>query len=169
MAVVLDATMLNEASGIAGSARRLLAEGAVHPDPEAAVFAAMMEDWAAQQHTPFLNSVGTRKRRGRLVRRLAMFTGTYPWQWQVAKVDAFFTMLPCLEPKLISVSTGRGHEDALRLFLEYVTDPCYAWPRATFVVSRHMSSAPSRCGAEFTPPIAVDRYRGGYLHSHLIT
>lgn len=116
---------------------------------------------------PFLNPEAMSKRRERLVRRFAPVCTR--GKWQVAEVNAFFTMLRCQGPKPISVSTGLGYENALRLFLKYVTDLRYVWPRANFVASRHMSSAPSRCGAEFTPPIAVDRCGGGYLHSHLIT
>lgn len=121
---------MRKVSDIAGAAHLLLAEGVVHLDPEAAVFAAMLQGWAAQQHARFLNPDGTIKRREQLVRRFAVFTGLYPWQWQVAEVDAFFTMLRCRGDRPIAVSTGRNYEDALRLFLEYVTDLRYGWPAA---------------------------------------
>jgi hypothetical protein len=64
-----------------------------------------------------------------MVRRLAGFTGQYPWQWQSADGEAFICHLRSPgRGHPIVVSTARGYEGALALFMEYVTDPRYGWP-----------------------------------------
>ncbi|WP_244177615.1 hypothetical protein [Streptomyces atriruber] len=56
--------------------------GNVRPlDPEAAVFQAMLDGWARQQQARFLRESSTIVPRLALVRRLAEFSGLYPWQW----------------------------------------------------------------------------------------
>ena len=69
------------AADLAGAAHLTLADGVVHLDPATAVFEAMLEGWKRQQQTRFLKWESTVKPRLSLVRRFAVFTGQYPWDW----------------------------------------------------------------------------------------
>jgi hypothetical protein len=62
----------------------------------------------------------------RLVRRLAAFSNQYPWQWQPAEVEAFFADLRS-GSRPLAISTARGYQTILRLFMEYVCDARYGW------------------------------------------
>lgn len=116
-------------SDLEGAAKLVLVDGVVHLDPSTAVFLAMLEGWETQQRARFLNWPGTIKPRLDLVRRFAAFTNEYPWQWQAAEVDAFVDHLRAkARTRPIVVSTARGYQNALRLFMEYVTDARYGWP-----------------------------------------
>jgi integrase/recombinase XerD len=90
------------------------------------VFEAMLEGWARQQRTRFLNEKGTIKPRVTLVRRFAEFTGQYPWQWEPVEVEAFFDYLRTRKPDF-SVATARGYQNALQMFCAYLTDARYGW------------------------------------------
>src|SRR5262245_44510934 len=85
-----DATMLclmqrmDTAPGLPGAAHLVLAPGVIHLDPESAIFEAMLEGWARQQRVRFLTTE-TITSRVNLVRRLAVFSNQYPWQWQIAE------------------------------------------------------------------------------------
>jgi site-specific recombinase XerD len=72
-----------------GSAHLVLAGPVGYLDPAPAVFDAMVTGWAVRQRSRFLTE---RTVAGRVwvVRRLAGFTGLYPWQWGPAEVEAFF-------------------------------------------------------------------------------
>ncbi|MDW4901341.1 tyrosine-type recombinase/integrase [Streptomyces californicus] len=112
-----------------GAAHLVLADGVVHLDPEPAVFDAMLDGWARQQRTRFLDWESTIRPRVSLVKRLARFTNQYPWQWELAELEAFFDYLRTRRPgKPLAVSTARNYQNDLRLFLEYVTDTRYGWP-----------------------------------------
>ncbi|WP_406490326.1 phage integrase N-terminal SAM-like domain-containing protein [Streptomyces phaeochromogenes] len=112
-----------------GAAHLVLADGVVHLDPEPAVLEAMLEGWALQQRTRFLNWESTIRPRIALVRRLARFTNEYPWQWDPAEVDAFFDDLRTRRPgRPLAVSTARNYQNDLRLFFDYITDTRYGWP-----------------------------------------
>ncbi|WP_435286086.1 tyrosine-type recombinase/integrase [Streptomyces bacillaris] len=110
-----------------GAAHLVLADGVVHLDPEPAVFEAMLDGWARQQRTRFLDEDGTIKPRLSVVRRFAEFTNQYPWQWEPAEVEAFIDHLRSRRKKF-AVSTGRNYQNALRMFCEYTTDARYGWP-----------------------------------------
>ncbi|CAL9550877.1 tyrosine-type recombinase/integrase [Streptomyces sp. enrichment culture] len=110
-----------------GAAHLVLADGVVHLDPEPAVFEAMLDGWARQQRTRFLDEDGTIKPRLSVVRRFAEFTNQYPWQWEPAEVEAFIDHLRSRRKKF-AVSTGRNYQNALRMFCEYATDARYGWP-----------------------------------------
>ncbi|MFJ4479315.1 tyrosine-type recombinase/integrase [Streptomyces xanthochromogenes] len=110
-----------------GAAHLVLADGVVHLEPEPAVFEAMLDGWARQQRTRFLDEDGTIKPRLSVVRRFAEFTNQYPWQWEPAEVEAFIDHLRSRRKKF-AVSTGRNYQNALRMFCEYVTDARYGWP-----------------------------------------
>jgi integrase/recombinase XerD len=103
-----------------GVARLALADGVVHLDPASAVFEAMLEGWATQQRARFLkdNTIGPRLE---LVRRFAVFTNQYPWQWEPAEAEAFITRSP------VAVSTARNYQNTLRLFCGYASDARYGW------------------------------------------
>jgi len=110
-----------------GSARSVLADGVVPLDPEPAVFAAMLEGWTRQQRVRFLKEE-TIARRVALVRRVHGFCDLYPWQWTVEEVEAFVASRRD-GARPIAVSTARGYQVDLRLFLEFLTDARYGWQR----------------------------------------
>ncbi|OEV02629.1 tyrosine-type recombinase/integrase [Streptomyces oceani] len=118
---------MSRAVDLPGAAHLVLADGVVHLDPEPAVFQAMLDGWARQQRTRFLDEDGTIKPRMSVVRRFAEFTNQYPWQWEPAEVEAFIDYLRSRR-KTFAVSTGRNYQNALRMFCEYITDARYGWP-----------------------------------------
>lgn len=108
-----------------GSARLVLVGNVVHLDPAPAVFEAMLEGWRRQQSARYLKgaTIGPRLR---LIRRMALFTGLYPWQWTPVEGEAFIDQLrngDC--PR--AVSTARGYEVTIGLFLEFLLDARYGW------------------------------------------
>ncbi|WP_406275815.1 tyrosine-type recombinase/integrase [Nocardia sp. NBC_00881] len=112
-----------------GAAHLVLADGVVHLDPEQAVFQAMLDGWERQQRTRFLKDDATIRPRLTLLRRMAEFTNAYPWQWEPADGEDFITHLRSADRKRpIVMSTARGYELAITLFMEYVTDRRYEWP-----------------------------------------
>lgn len=128
--VAVNATEAREGhvSRLAGSAGLELVDGVVHLDPSSAVFEAMLLGWARQQRTRFLNEETTIKPRMSLVRRLADFTNQYPWQWQPADGEAFIAHLRSPNRKKpVVLSTGRGYETTLALFMDFITDRRYGW------------------------------------------
>ena len=108
-----------------GSARLVLADNVVHFDPEPALVAAMLEGWRRHQSARFLRET-TMVRRLRLISRLVEFTGLYPWQWTPAEGEAFIDHLRNLDPPR-ALSTARGYEIAINLFLEFLLDPRCGW------------------------------------------
>ena len=111
-----------------GAAHLVLADGVVHLDQEQAVFQAMLDGWERQQRSRFLNDA-TISPRLVLVRRMAVFTNSYPWQWEPADGEDFISNLRSAGRKRpIVVSTARGYELSITLFMQYVTDPRYGWP-----------------------------------------
>jgi integrase/recombinase XerD len=116
---------MDAVSALPGAAGLMLAGNVVPLDPEPAVLAAMLEGWGRQQRARFLQD-RTIAARARVVRRLADFSGQYPWQWDAAEIEAFFGSLRC-GGRPAAVSTARGYQVALRLFLDYLTDARYGW------------------------------------------
>ncbi|MFI2214919.1 tyrosine-type recombinase/integrase [Streptomyces sp. NPDC020141] len=114
-----------------GSARLVLARNVIHLDPAPAVFDAMLEGWARQQTAQLLRAETIRPRL-RLVRRLAEFTGLYPWQWTPEEGEAFIAHLRSQrgERKGIELSTARGYEVTIGLFVSYLLDVRYGWGAA---------------------------------------
>ncbi len=89
---------------------------------------AMLQGWARQQRTRFLNEKGTIKPREAMVRRLVDFSNLYPWQWQPADAEAFISHLRSPNrSRPIVMSTGRGYETTLALFMGFITDRRYGW------------------------------------------
>jgi site-specific recombinase XerD len=118
-----------QAADLPGAAHLELAEGVVHLDPKPALLDAMLAGWARQQQTRFLNEAATIRPRIALVRRLVDFTNAYPWEWRPADAEAFIARLRSPNSRRpIAMSTGRGYETTLALFMEYLTDRRYGWP-----------------------------------------
>jgi len=138
-----------------GSAGLVLHEGVAHLDPAAAVFEAMLEGWAVQQRARCLKPATIRGRL-ELVCRLATFANQYPWQWQAAEVEAFVDHLRA-GSRPIAMSTVRGYQTVLRLFLDYVTDRRYGW--AAVCVER-FGQAPAQLLHEWNTVAHVGEYEG---------
>jgi len=155
--VATEGLMSQSASHLPGSAHLELVEGVVHLEPERAVFEAMLQGWARQQQARFLKEE-TIERRGALVRRMAVFTGQYPWQWLPGEGEAFITQGCSGEGgRPIAMSTARGYEIQLRLFMEYLTDPRYGWPA---VCQRRFGTAPQQLFHESNSVVHVSDYEG---------
>lgn len=103
----------------------LLSPNVVHLDPEKAVFEAMLEGWERQQEARFLKAA-TIRARVRAVRRLAKFTGLYPWQWTPSEGEAWISELRS-GPRPLRVSTLRNYEITIKMFCFYLTDYRYRW------------------------------------------
>ena len=63
-----------------GAASLMLVAGVQHLDPAGAVFDAMLAGWVRQQRARLL-AEATVKANVASVRRFAVFTNDYPWQW----------------------------------------------------------------------------------------
>ncbi|WUV98899.1 site-specific integrase [Streptomyces sp. NBC_01471] len=146
---------MTRAAELPGAASLVLASGVVHLDPAPAVFAAMMDGWSMQQRTRFLKAE-TIQSRIDLVRRFAAFTNEYPWQWRPAEVEAFIDHLRS-GARPIVVSTARGYQNTLRLFMEYITDARYAWPREC---EEKFGQAPVQILHEWNTVAHVTEYEG---------
>ena len=119
---------MGQVADLPGAAHLELVDGVVHLDPKSAVLEAMLVGWVRQQRTRFLNEAGTIEPRVSLVRRLVEFTGQYPWEWHPADGEAFIGHLRSPNRKRpIVMSTGRGYETTLGLFMEFLTDRRYGW------------------------------------------
>ena len=125
-------------------------------NPQRAVFEGMLAGWARQQRTRFLREDATIGPRAALVRRLAEFTGQYPWEWQPAEAEAFISHLRS-GTRPVTVSTARGYETALRMFCEYVTDPRYEWPE---VCGERFGRRPVQIFHEWNSVAHVTEYEG---------
>jgi len=119
---VFDATVAIE--GLAGSAGQVVHPGVGLLDPAPATFEEMLHGWALQQRARQLKAT-TVSMRTAVVRRFAEFTNEYPWAWTAADAEAFTTQTHTAAG--IAVSTARGHQNALRMFMEYLCDPRYSW------------------------------------------
>jgi site-specific recombinase XerD len=140
---------------LAGSVSTVLARNVRHLDPQAATFDAMLAGWASQQRARFLKA-STVKTRHDTVRRFARFTNEYPWQWLPADVEAFIVQLRSAKCP-IAPSTARGYQNALRLFVEYVTDARYGWPQHCL---DHFGAAPTVILHEWNTVTHVSEYEG---------
>lgn len=139
-----------------GSAQLALVDGVVPLDPESHVFNAMLEGWACQQRARFLDERATIEPRLSLVRRMAAFTGLYPWQWTPAEAEAFISDLRS-GPRGIVVSTARSYEIEIQLFCEYLTDVRYQWGR---VCLERFGAAPQQVFHDWNSVVHVAEYEG---------
>lgn len=144
-----------ETVDLAGSVSSVFARNVRHMEPEAAAFGAMLNGWELQQRSRFLkaSTIGTRRD---MVRRFERFTNQYPWQWRSSEVEAFVTSLRSAG-RPIAPSTARGYQNALRLFVEYVTDPRYGWPEHCVL---HFGEAPAKILHEWNTVTHVTDYEG---------
>lgn len=150
---------MSSGSVLPGAARLELADGVVHLDPAQAVFDAMLAGWARQQRTRFLKERETIEPRLALVRRLAAFTNQYPWEWAPAEAEAFITHLrsPGRDGRAMAVSTCRGYEASLRIFMQYVTDARYDWPAEC---QQRFGCSPQQIFHEWNSVAHVTEYEG---------
>lgn len=139
----------------AGLAVSELNDRIVPLDPEPAMLNAMLEGWAKQQRARFLKE-DTIVPRLALVRRMADFSGLYPWQWQPAEAEAFISHLRS-GSQPIAVSTARGYEMAVQLFCTYITDARYGWPT---VCQERFGSSPQQVFHEWNTGVHIDGYEG---------
>jgi site-specific recombinase XerD len=103
----------------------LLPAGVGHLDPQAAVFAAMVDGWRIQMESRGLKK-STITGRLVLIRRFAGYSNEYPWTWTAEDLEAFSADLRS-SAKPVSISTLRNYQNEIRLFHEYLLDPRYAW------------------------------------------
>jgi hypothetical protein len=95
-------------------------EGAAPPGVELALFDAMLAGWQRQQQSRRLSPEFVR-RRERVVRRFAVFTGGWPWCWTPGQMEAWVAAGGWAH------STVRLYQGALGCFLDYACDPRYGW------------------------------------------
>lgn len=145
-----------ELSGLAGSVSSLLPGNVRHLAPEEAAFDAMLRGWGLQQRSRFLKAA-TIGMRSDMVRRFAGFTNQYPWQWTPAEIEAFMAGLHTSAGAPVAPSTARGYQNALRLFMDYVTDARYGWPA---YCEDHFDRVPSQILHEWNSVVHVTDYDG---------
>jgi integrase/recombinase XerC len=97
-----------------------LADGAAPPRVEPALFEEMLAGWQRQQQSRRLSPEFVR-RRERVVRRFAVFTGGWPWCWTAGQLEAW------VAGGGWAYSTVRLYQGSLACFLDYVCDPRYGW------------------------------------------
>lgn len=108
----------------AGTAGQQIARDVALFNPAEQVFQAMLDGWRNQQLSRNL-AFTTIARREQVIQRFRSFTGEDPWSWTVGDVDEFFMELRAV--RSASHSTLLAYQNALRLFLGYLTDPAYGW------------------------------------------
>jgi site-specific recombinase XerD len=140
---------------LAGSAGLELADNVLHLDPAAAVFAAMLAGWSRQQQARFLRE-HTIEPRVAVVRRMADYSGLYPWQWTPAEAEAFVCSLRS-GTRPITVSTARGYQQTVRMFLDYVLDARYGWAQ---VCQQRFGVVPQQVFHEANTVAHVSEYEG---------
>lgn len=149
---MFDATKSIE--GLAGSAGQVVRPGVVLLDPAAATFEEMLQGWALQQRARQLKAT-TVSMRAAVVRRFAEFTNEYPWAWTAADVEAFTTH--SRSGGAVAVSTARGHQNALRMFMEYVCDQRYSWSQ---VCAERFGARPVQILHEWNSVVHSSPYEG---------
>lgn len=109
-----------------GAAHLHLVSGTTLLHPEEIVFAAMLDGWSAQMRSRLLSMTASIEPRTRLVRRFAQFTNDYPWNWSPQDLEEWTASLMS-GPKSIAHSTVRSYQNAVAMFLDYLTDARYGW------------------------------------------
>jgi site-specific recombinase XerD len=148
---VFDATVLIE--GLAGSASQVVRPGVGLLDPAPATFEEMLHGWGLQRSRQLKTT--TVSMRTALVRRFAEFTNEYPWAWTAADAEAFTTQTH--SGGGIAVSTARGHQNALRMFMEYLCDPRYSWSE---VCEQRFGARPVQILHEWNSVVHTSPYEG---------
>ncbi|MEU9165808.1 tyrosine-type recombinase/integrase [Streptomyces sp. NPDC048424] len=116
--------MVQQETGLAGTARLELVAGVAHLRPQEALFEAMLCGWKAQQMARGVKK-DTLIAREQTVRRFSAFTNDFPWAWMPAHMDEWSASL--LGERHLAPSTVRAYQCELRLFSEYLIDPRYGW------------------------------------------
>jgi hypothetical protein len=101
--------------------------GVRHLAPEEDAFEKMLKGWRLQQQSRFLKE-STISIRHDIVRRFARFTNQYPWEWTAAEVEEFVVSQRTSKGAPVASSTARAYQNALRTFMDFVTDPRYEFP-----------------------------------------
>ena len=107
--------------------------------PEDQVFDEMLMGWSDQQLSRNLNRHTIKTRNG-IVRRFHAFTNEYPWTWRPLDLEAFTAELRGGDSPA-ALTTIRAYQGAIRLFLEFASDPRYAW---TAVCERLFGTHPAQ-------------------------
>ncbi|MBF6331886.1 hypothetical protein [Nocardia transvalensis] len=134
----------------------MLADNVIHLDPAPTAFEAMLEGWRRHQSARYLRNA-TIDPRVRLIRRFNQFTGLYPWQWTSSDGEAFVDHLRGGD-RGIRLSTARGYEVTIGLFVEYLRDPRYDWMS---VCEQYFGDVPKPIFHEGNSNCAPARVRGG--------
>jgi site-specific recombinase XerD len=124
-----------EAQPLPGAASVVLASGVRFLQPEEAVLDAMLAGWAVQQRSRLL-SAHTVEQRALQVRRFVAFTNDYPWAWTPGDVEEWSSDLV---GRGLAHSTVRSYQNAVSVFLGYVTARCYGWDE---VCQEHFGTHP---------------------------
>ena len=106
--------------GRRGPLALVAAAGTAPVSPEPELFEEMLAGWRRQQQARRLSGLLIDQRE-RVVRRLAEFTGCWPWRWTAAQAESW------LASGGGAHSTARSYQGALALFLDYACDPRYGW------------------------------------------
>lgn len=108
-----------------GASKLYLTPGLAFLDEEHSVFEAMIEGWSMQQ----IGGRGLRqqsvKSSLRSVEQFKKFTNTPPWRWSAADMDEWTNHLVAV--RKLAPSTIRGHQQAIRLFCDFLTSEHYGW------------------------------------------
>ena len=108
-----------------GAIANVIPTGIALLDAEERVWEAMLEGWRRQQSSRALKS-DTVYQRVKVMAAFRKFTGEYPWQWQP---QAVIDYSDSMRSRGCAVSTVRQHQNAIRLFLDFVTDAIYGYPK----------------------------------------
>lgn len=139
---------------LAGEVRQVVRHGVVLLDPETATFEEMLRGWELQQQARQLKPA-TIDMLLRLVRRFAEFTNEYPWSWTPGDAESF--TVQTATGGTPSVSTARGYQNALALFMEYICDSRYGWPE---VCESRFSARPSQILHEWNSVTHLSGFEG---------
>jgi integrase/recombinase XerC len=127
-----------------------LADGAAPPRVEPALFEEMLAGWQRQQQSRRLSPEFVR-RRERLVRRFAVFTGGWPWCWTAGQLEAWVAGGGWAH------STVRLYQGSLACFLDYVCDPRYGWAAEC---EARVGARPAQVCHEGNTAVHVSDYEG---------
>lgn len=109
-----------------GSSALVLVDGTPLLRPELQVFDAMIDGWAAQKMSRNLGVEGVTHSLS-VVRRFQEHSGEFPWSWTPAHFEEWTLDLRTVRG--CALSTTRGYQAMVRMFLRYVCDPVYGWDR----------------------------------------
>jgi integrase/recombinase XerC len=123
--------------------------------PEDQVFESMAAGWRDQQLSRNLNHA-TIENREFALRRFQSFTNDYPWQWRPVDIEEFTSELRGGD-RPAALSTVRSYQAAVRMFLDYVTDPRYLW---TEVCERMFGSHPAQICFEWNTAVHTAEQEG---------